>query len=143
MSVVVNSTGGMQYRALSSKQFSHKGLRVGLITFTDSRAISCSRYPIINSAPLLQYPLPVPKSGRHVHNPILTPDQQVTYRERRRRENKVDPLDLDYVAMSSPFAVHDVTSRGARLAMSAGGRGKGGYYQRNPNSVRPKGQRKK
>ena len=32
MSVVVDSTGGMQYRALSSKQFSHKGLRVGLIT---------------------------------------------------------------------------------------------------------------
>lgn len=114
---------------------------------------------MINSAPLIitalmvpvtglpvfsiQYPLPVPKSGRHVHNPILAPDQQVTYRERRQRENKVDPLDLDYVAMSSPFSVHDVTSRGARLAMSAGGRGKGGHYQRNPNSVRPKGQRKK
>ena len=72
---------------------------------------------------------------------MLSPDQQVTYKERRRRENKLDPLDRDYVAQSSPFALHDVTSRGVRLGV-AGGRG-GGQQRRNPNAVRPKGRRRK
>ena len=93
--------------------------------------------------PILQYPQSIPKSGRHVHNPVLAPDQLVTHRERRRRGNKVDPLDLDYVAQSSPFSTHDVTSRGARLAMGVGARGGSRYQQRNPNAVRPKGRRKK
>ena len=97
--------------------------------------------PLLATPPPPQHPLPIPKSGRHAHNPVLSPDQQVTYKERRRRENKLDPLDRDYVAQSSPFALHDVTSRGVRLGV-AGGRG-GGQQRRNPNAVRPKGRRRK
>jgi RNA-binding protein NOB1 len=118
VSVIVDSSGRMQYKPLGSKQFSHRGLR---------------------------YPLSAPKSGRHAQNPVLSPDQQVTYRERRQRENKVDPLSQDYVTLPSPFVVHDVTSRGARLAMGTGGRGSRGgeHRRRNPNAVQPKGRRKK
>ena len=63
------------------------------------------------------------------------------YRERRRRVNKVDPLDPDYIARSSPFAAHDVTSRGFKVAFAKGGGGRGGG-RRNPNAVGPKGKRK-
>jgi len=87
----------------------------------------------------LQYSLPLPKGGRHSDIPILAPDQRVTYKERRRRANKLDPLGPDYVTNSSPFAMNDVTSRGANLAFAKGGRG---GRRRNPNQVRPKGKRK-
>jgi len=87
----------------------------------------------------LQYSLPLPKGGRHSDIPILAPDQRVTYKERRRRANKLDPLGPDYVTNSSPFAMNDVTSRGANLAFTKGGRG---GRRRNPNQVRPKGKRK-
>ena len=91
---------------------------------------------------LLQYSLPLPKGGRHHDNPILAPDQRVTYKEQRRRANKVDPLHPDYIANSSPFAMNDVTSRGANLAFARGSRGGGGGRRKNPNQVKPRGKRK-
>ena len=68
---------------------------------------------VITSLPvsITQYSLPLPKGGRHADNPVPTPDQRVTHRQRRKRMNKVDPLDPDYIAGSSPFARRDVTSR--------------------------------
>ena len=51
----------------------------------------------------LQYSLPLPKGGRHAHNPILAPDQRVTQKERRSRANKINPLDPDYVALVSTY----------------------------------------
>ena len=87
----------------------------------------------------LQYSLPLPKGGRHADNPITAPDQRVTYKDRRRRMNKVNPLDPDYVARHSPFTMKDVTSRGAQIAFAKGGRG---GRRKNPNQVKPKGRRK-
>ena len=144
-----------QPQSLSS--FRHRGYhRQNAISTTQQQAVQSQRSQgeiklnlLINFHPLcvgvcFQYSMSAPKSGRHAHNPVLAPDQQVTYRERRRRENKVDPLSPDYVTLSSPFAVHDVTSRGARLAMGAGGQSsRGGDRRRNPNVVQPKGRRKK
>ena len=47
---------------------------------------------------VLQYSLPIPKGGRHAHNPILAPDQRVTQKERRSRTSRINPLDPDYIA---------------------------------------------
>ena len=88
-----------------------------------------------------QYPLPLPKGGRHSEDLVLAPDQKNTYREPRRRMDKVDPLDPDYIAKKSPFAMTDVNSRGAQITFAKGGSG-GGGRKRNPNQVRPKGRKK-
>ena len=77
--------------------------------------------------------------GRHANNPMLAPDQRVTTKDRHKRVTRVNPLDPDYVARSSPFAVWDVSSRSARLAFASGGHGN---KRRNPNEVKGKGRRK-
>lgn len=104
---------------------------------------------------LLQHSIPPPKGGRHANNPVLAPDQKVTYREKRSRGGNINPLHPDYIAQvrdppmtslinlniilqSSPFAMNDVTSRGAQVTF----KGRGGGGKRNPNAVRPKSKRK-
>lgn len=53
----------------------------------------------------------------------------------------VDALDPNFMARSSPFAAHDVTSRGAQIYFARGGRG---GRMKNPNEARKKtGKRKK
>ncbi|KAL5466830.1 hypothetical protein EMCRGX_G030981 [Ephydatia muelleri] len=113
VTVTVDAQGNILYQPLSVKQFSRKGLR---------------------------YSLPLPAGGRHANNPILAPDQRVTTKDRHKRVTRISPLDPDYIAQSSPFAMWDVNSRGARLAFaSSGGHGN---KRRNPNEVRGKGKRK-
>lgn len=87
----------------------------------------------------VQYSLPKPKGGRHANNPFILPDQKVTYCQPKKRASKVDVFSPDYTALSSPFAAHDVTSRGANMAFAKGSLAR----PRNPNEVRRKGKRKK
>lgn len=108
VSVAVGEDGTLRYHFLSTKQFSHRGLR---------------------------YSLPQPKGGRHAHNPVLAPDQKITYKAKRSRQPNVNPLHPDYIAQSSPFAMKDVTSRGAQVLFHEKGRVGG---RQNPNAVQPK-----
>jgi len=86
----------------------------------------------------IQYSLPKPKSGRHANNPITCPDQKLPNQRATSRKEKIDIFSPEFVARSSPFAIHDVTSRGAI----------GGFNKRhidirsNPNAVKRKGKRK-
>lgn len=50
---------------------------------------------------LFQYSLPQPKGGRHAHNPVLAPDQKITYKAKRSRQPNVNPLHPDYIAQVS------------------------------------------
>ena len=79
------------------------------------------------------------KGGRHANNPVVVADQRITYCQPRKKGTKVDVFSPDYVSSSSPFAVHDVTSRGANISFSKGSR----HVPKNPNEVRKKGKRKK
>ncbi|KAK6185464.1 hypothetical protein SNE40_007691 [Patella caerulea] len=63
--------------------------------------------------------LGMPRTGRHANNPILVEDQPVPQQHPTRRSQiKVDALNPDYVAGSSPFAMNDVTSRAAQLGIN-------------------------
>lgn len=88
--------------------------------------------------PTVQYSLPKPKGGRHANNPFILPDQKVMYCQPKKRASKVDVFSPDYTALSSPFAAHDVTSRGANMAFAKGSLAR----PRNPNEVRRKGKKK-
>lgn len=58
---------------------------------------------------------------------------------RTRKMPKVHALDPDFVALSSPFAAHDVSSRGAQIVFAKGGRT---GRSRNPNEARKRRKRK-
>ncbi|KAH3769925.1 RNA-binding protein NOB1-like [Dreissena polymorpha] len=92
----------------------------------------------------LQFRLPLPKGGKHVANPILFEDQQVAHnRIGRKARAKQDVFDPDYVVKTSPFVIHDVTSRAAQLGINSQ-RGQVHYWdKRNPNEVRKRGCKKK
>jgi hypothetical protein len=79
------------------------------------------------------------KGGRHANNPIVVEDQRNTYCQPRKKGTKIDVFSPDYVARSSPFATHDVTSRGANISFGKGSN----RLPKNPNEVRKKGKRKK
>ena len=85
----------------------------------------------------MQFSFALPKGGRQPAVPILTPDQRITFRLPRSRE-KVDPLDPDYIAKSSPFRYKDVTSRGVQIAFQHGRcvRTPQGGWRNNPNRVK-------
>ncbi|XP_065186328.1 RNA-binding protein NOB1-like [Sycon ciliatum] len=90
----------------------------------------------------VQYSLPLPKGGRHAVNPIVNPDQRVSYRPPRSRDAPLNALDPDYVGGGSPFVMNDVTSRGVNIAF----RNKSGHAtprapgqrRTNPNASRPR-----
>lgn len=88
-----------------------------------------------------QFPLPLPKGGRHSDNPVLTEDQPRGQHRLPRKKDNMNVFDPDYIARASPFAAKDVTSRASQLGYHL----KGSQYQnrRNPNEVRKKSSRKK
>ena len=82
--------------------------------------------------------MPKPTGGRHAKNPITCPDQKLpNQRTASVKKEKVDVFSPEFIARSSPFAFHDVTSRGA-----VGGFNKRHVDSRNPNAVKRKGKRK-
>ncbi|XP_028392084.1 RNA-binding protein NOB1-like [Dendronephthya gigantea] len=85
-----------------------------------------------------KHPLPLPKGGRHNNNPLLFEDQLISQRRLPKSKDKVNVLDEDYVARSSPFTVNDTTSRAFNLGFHVRGQNK-----RNPNEARKKTRRKK
>ncbi|GBM16205.1 RNA-binding protein NOB1 [Araneus ventricosus] len=81
-----------------------------------------------------KYSLPMPKGGKHAMNPILCDDQPIPHnRPCKKSLQKIDVLDEDYVAQSSPFTLNDVNSRAAKLGIRANR-----TYQtrKNPNANR-------
>ena len=93
---------------------------------------------------LFQFPLPLPKGGKHGVNPHLVEDQpHAQQRITLKARNKLDVFDTDYVANQSPFMINDVTSRAAQLGIRPK-KGQTYYWERkNPNASRPRIGRKK
>eukprot|EP00794_Sanderia_malayensis_P018759 gene18759-20650_t len=58
-----------------------------------------------------KYPLPLPKGGRNAENVILCEDQKQSRERLPKSRDVANPLDLDYIARSSPFTQKDVTSK--------------------------------
>ena len=83
-----------------------------------------------------KFSLPKMKGGKHPNNPILAPDHPMPQnRASKLAKTKVNPLDDDYIAGFSPFAVRDVTSRSAQLCIRPEDETK--YWMRkNPNEAR-------
>ncbi|CAG0902153.1 unnamed protein product [Darwinula stevensoni] len=90
-----------------------------------------------------KYSLPMPKGGKHSNNPILCVDQpQAQKRPTKASMVKLNPLDPDYIAGLSPFAIRDVHSRAAQRGYR--GETKMDNPHRNPNERRKiKSRRKK
>ncbi|KAK3085277.1 hypothetical protein FSP39_000959 [Pinctada imbricata] len=88
----------------------------------------------------MKYSLPMPKGGKHAKNPVLVADQPLPQqRVSKKSRQKMDVLDVDYVASQSPFSVRDITSRAAQLGI----RSKNQFNRRNPNENRKKSGKKK
>ncbi|EFA03398.1 RNA-binding protein NOB1 [Tribolium castaneum] len=83
-----------------------------------------------------KFSLPRMKGGKHPNNPILAEDHPMPQnRASKLARTKINPLDDDYIAGFSPFAVRDVTSRSAQLGIRPGQEMK--YWMRkNPNEAR-------
>ncbi|KXJ11315.1 RNA-binding protein NOB1 [Exaiptasia diaphana] len=88
-----------------------------------------------------KYPLPLPQGGRSGENPVLVEDQPRGQRRLPPKRDKVDVMDPDFVARSSPFMSHDVNSRAVHLGFHVDGN----YWnKRNPNEAKKnRGRRKK
>ncbi|CAF1517123.1 unnamed protein product, partial [Adineta steineri] len=62
--------------------------------------------------------LPLPRGGKHSNNPIRVEGQpRPQNRPTRKALMKRNVLDDDYLANTSPFAVHDIYSRAATLGI--------------------------
>ena len=87
----------------------------------------------------------MPQGGKHANNPVLFEDQPLPQQRARKSKQAVDVLDPDYVAGSSPFAVHDTTSRAATLGISQKHdfRNSAYWLKRNPNERKKRHGRKK
>ncbi|XP_059488510.1 RNA-binding protein NOB1 isoform X2 [Neocloeon triangulifer] len=67
-----------------------------------------------------QQNLPTPKGGKHAKNQIRCEDQPVPQqRATRLARAKNNPMDPDYIAGMSPFAVRDTSSRAAMLGINS------------------------
>ena len=69
------------------------------------------------------------RGGRNPPSRIHAPDIKVTFSMPRSRDNKVHPLDPEYVTRGSPFRHHDTTSKGAQLMFGLK-RARGKAYKR-------------
>ncbi|XP_071824065.1 RNA-binding protein NOB1-like isoform X2 [Apostichopus japonicus] len=66
----------------------------------------------------LRQSIPMPKSGKHVQNPVVCEDQpRPQNRVSRKAMMRNNVFDPDYVAQNSPFVNRDVTSRSALLGV--------------------------
>ncbi|CAF1669079.1 unnamed protein product, partial [Adineta ricciae] len=64
--------------------------------------------------------LPLPRGGKHANNPIRVEGQpRPQNRPTKKSLQKRNVLDDDYLADSSPFAVHDIYSRAATLVYNS------------------------
>ena len=85
----------------------------------------------------IQYPMALPKGGRHSEQPFLTEDQHFFKDRMPKGKDKVNPLDADYVSRVNPFAENDVNSRAFHLNLHVKNR-----QPRNPNENRKRGRKK-
>ena len=130
LTVSIDESGKTCYHLAKNKRIATRGTKVWL-----SWRCVCMSY-----GPFVQYSLPLPKGGRNSDVHILKEDQAVTWKPpRTRKMPTVHALDPDFLALSSPFAAHDVSSRGAQIVFAKGGRN---GRTRNPNETRKKGKRK-
>ncbi|XP_068903638.1 RNA-binding protein NOB1 [Tenebrio molitor] len=83
-----------------------------------------------------KFSLPRMKGGKHPNNPVLVADHPMPQNMASKlARTKVNPLDDDYIAGFSPFAVRDVTSRSAQLCIRPGDELKH-WMRKNPNEAR-------
>ncbi|RWS00919.1 RNA-binding protein Nob1-like protein, partial [Leptotrombidium deliense] len=73
-----------------------------------------------------RYSLPMPKSGKHVHNPILVEDQPVPQNKASKfavheKHMKANTIlnDPDYIIRQTPFAMNDVYSKSSQFRKTA------------------------
>nr|XP_061796057.1 RNA-binding protein NOB1-like isoform X1 [Nerophis lumbriciformis] len=87
----------------------------------------------------LRYTLPLPRGGKHSHEPHLCEDQRFPQqRQSRKARQKTDARHPDYAAGgASPFCPNDVYSRAAHLKVREAGCG-AGRRRANPNATRAK-----
>uniref|UniRef100_UPI00358E7E47 RNA-binding protein NOB1 isoform X2 n=1 Tax=Myxine glutinosa TaxID=7769 RepID=UPI00358E7E47 len=101
-----------------------------------SLVLYLSRNPKVLNRRGLKFSLPMPKGGKHAHNPILCADQRLPHeRVSRKALARTGALEPDYDAGVSPFAVHDLYSRWATLGVKRPGFGSG-RQRINPNVPR-------
>ncbi|XP_031564001.1 RNA-binding protein NOB1-like [Actinia tenebrosa] len=79
-----------------------------------------------------KHPLPLPQGGRFADNPVLVEDQPGGQRRLPSKRDKVDAMDPDFVARSSPFSSHDINSRAVQHGFHVKERN---WNRRNPNEV--------
>ncbi|KAJ1083760.1 hypothetical protein NDU88_003915 [Pleurodeles waltl] len=97
-----------------------------------------SRNPKVLNTRGLRYSLPIPKGGKHAHNPHLVDDQHFPQqRLSKKAKQKTDAFDPDYIAGISPFAENDIYSRAANLQIRDGALG-AGRRRMNPNTAKKK-----
>ncbi|ESO03424.1 hypothetical protein HELRODRAFT_192032 [Helobdella robusta] len=106
-----------------------------------------SKYKI-PSARGTRYSLPMPKGGKYNHDPILCEDQLKTKQRTKKMSKVVDVFDPDYLGLSSPFALNDVTSRATSLGFNKKSRRSDVVdvfdgRRKNPNESRKKTGRRK
>lgn len=125
---MTDDQGQTRFTPLSIKQFSRRGLKVtNIVVLMDNLILQ-----------ILQFPLPKPSGGRHANNPITCPDQKLpNQRIAGMKKEKIDVFSPEFVTRSSPFAFHDVSSRGA-----VAGFNKRHMDSKNPNIVKRKGKQK-
>ncbi|XP_078527227.1 RNA-binding protein NOB1 [Lissotriton helveticus] len=103
-----------------------------------STQMHLSRNPKVLNTRGLRYSLPIPKGGKHAHNPQLVDDQHFPQqRLSKKAKQKTDALDPDYIAGVSPFAENDIYSRAANLQIRDGALG-AGRRRVNPNTTKKK-----
>uniref|UniRef100_A0A8C4NHL1 RNA-binding protein NOB1 n=1 Tax=Eptatretus burgeri TaxID=7764 RepID=A0A8C4NHL1_EPTBU len=101
-----------------------------------SLVLYLSRNPKVLNRRGLKFSLPMPKGGKHAHNPILCADQRLAHEKVSRKAlARTAALEPDYDAGISPFAVHDLYSRSATLGVKRPGFGSG-RQRMNPNTPR-------
>lgn len=106
ISMSVNEDGSVQYNFSAQRILNHRGTK---------------------------FSLPPPKGGKHSNNPILVEDQRVPQQRATKKSlQKMSIFDDNYIARSSPFKIHDLTSRAAQLGIHGEIKP---WNKRNPNEV--------
>lgn len=114
ISMSVNEDGSVQYNFSSQRMLCHRGTK---------------------------FSLPPPKGGKHSNNPILVEDQRMPQqRPSKKSLQKMCIFDENYVARTSPFKIHDLTSRAAQLGIWGEAKP---WNKRNPNEVGKKFKKKR
>ena len=70
-----------------------------------------SKYGVKTQLSPPQYPIPLPKAGRHANNLILAEDQKQVTQRLPKSKDVANAFDDDFIARTSPFVYKDVTSK--------------------------------